>query len=593
MMAKPLLGILGAMLTVHAHGQPTFMRNVQLPYPVTIRGSAVTPDGGLILCGDATIPGGTKGLLVRVDALGDVLWSRTYDGLGVDQGGWFGEAYEYINFEDVSNGPDGSLIVVGSVGSLDSWIGGRLIATFDAAGDTLFAKGGGGIHSSSFSAIVPEGSGNYLTGGTFNTLNTSRAFIARYDHATQSFPDGVDRGTGGWASLQDLVVGLEGGAIATGVETDFASSCILFKTDPVFVEQWYLSFSIEGSGYGRARVAEAPDSTIYLAVSCWVCQGSEPLVLVCVSPDGTPLWSRSVSLPANLDVADVQVSSNGQVFMIGTARYDAPADSTYAWLMRFNENGQLSASYRYGAPGDTVAFSTMELAADGSGYYLLGTTGDGEVLVTKVDGLGMLSDCTFPTITPVVSPIVLTPEPTWSTQVGGGGPASRFAPLGNVQYGLDQITCAGSNSNHVASGTIYHDDDQDGTLDPGESGSPWAMLSVSPNTGWLFTNEAGAYLFMPDAPGTYTITSVPLAPWWTLSSDSASYHPTFTVSDTTFEDLDFGYTAAFDTTVVVGSLTSSPVRCTGQTIQYINLLNLGSTTPQGVVALEMNRSCPS
>ncbi|MEO8591678.1 MAG: T9SS type A sorting domain-containing protein, partial [Flavobacteriales bacterium] len=64
--------------------------------------------------------------------------------------------------------------------------------------------------------------------------------------------------------------------------------------------------------------------------------------------------------------------------------------------------------------------------------------------------------------------------------------------------------------------------------------------------------------------------------------------PTFTATDTLFEDLDFGYTAAFDTTVLVGSFTSSPVRCAAQIVQFINILNLGSTMPQGVVALEID-----
>ncbi|MEO8589743.1 MAG: hypothetical protein ABI432_10270, partial [Flavobacteriales bacterium] len=532
----------GIVLSLHTQGQITYMRTVELPYPATIRGSAITPDGGLILCGSAT----AGGLLLRLDAQGNMLWSKTYAGIGPNDGGTFGATYENIAFNDIADGPDSSLVVVGSAGPAESLLGpGRLIAAFSATGDTLFAKGGGGVHSNGFGVIAPFGDGTYLIGGTYGTLNTSVASLGNFDLATHLFPEGVDHTTGEWASLSGAIVGLEGGTIGAGVSSGFIPSTgFVFKTDPSFGEQWHFRFSVDGSLTARAaKVAEAPDSTIYMATSFgYPGGGFEPFVLLRCSSDGALLWSKSIAMPTNIEVADVVMRGNGRVLIAGSAYQASVTDSAFAWLMQFRADGGLDWAHRYGALSDTVAVSSMEIAADSSGYYMFGSSGAGRVMVLRVDTLGMLSSCSFPSIAPGVSPAVLTPEPVLNATNGGGGPASRFAPLGNVQYGLDQFTCAGSASHLHASGTVYHDTDQDGTFDPGESGSPWAMLAVSPNTGWLFGNSEGDYLLAADASGTYTLTTTPLAPWWALSSDSLSYHPTFTATDTLFEDLDFGYT---------------------------------------------------
>ena len=590
MTARTSIAAMSVVLALWVHAQPNFMRTLQLPYPVAIQGSAVTPDGGLILCGSAIVGLETKGLLVRVDATGNVLWSKIYSGLGIEEVGSFFTPYDFIRYHDVTNGPDSSLLVVGYAGTTTGFLNpGRLIAAFDAAGDTLFAKGGEVIHFSSYSVILPFSTGTYLTGGTYGTLNTSVAFMTSFDLGTQLFPAGLDHTTGYYASLSDAVAGLEGGAIGSGVSNLTTPSAFLFKTDADLVELWNSRFSVPGwIGFGPAKVAEAQDSAIYLATSCGGgCSGSEPFILVRYAPDGTQVWSRSIALPTNVQVADVMMRGNGRVLVAGSAFQTSVTDSAYAWLMQFRADGGLDWAQRYGALDDTVAVSAMEMAADGSGYYLIGTSGVGGALVLKVDTMGALASCTFPALAPSVTPATLTPMAGVNNSPGGGGASSRFSPTPGVLYGLDQFTCAGSASPFSATGTVFGDIDQDGFLGPDESGWPWALVSASPN-GWLFGNSSGDYLLAPDQPGTYTLATSAPAPWWALSSDSAAYHPTFTATDTLFEDLDFGYTAVIDTTILLGSFTSSPVRCTGQILQYINLLNQGSTTPQGVVALELD-----
>ena len=587
---RSILSALSISIALFANGQATFLRTLQLPYPVSINGSAVTPDGGLILCGTATVGSGYIGLLVRTDATGNVLWSRTSAGIGTNESGTFGALYDYVNFFDVTSLPDSTLLVTGNAGTTGGVLGpGNLIVQLSATGDTLFAAGGETLHGSHYGSVVADDAGTFLIGGRRGSLNISYASLVRYDPVAHNTTAGAEYCGADYSALTAVAKASNGGAVGAGVNNGFSgSTAFFFRTDPMLNEQWRNHFPLTGwGGAGSAKVAEAADSSIYMVVGA----GStsyEPLLVVRSTSSGATLWSKTITLPANLKVADVKVRDNGMVLIAGSAFGATQMDSAYAWLMQLDANGNLAWAQRYGGMGDTLSIAALEFAPDSNSFFLVGRTGTHGAVVVRVDTLGNAASCIYPALVPVMASTVLTAQPAWFTNSTGAGSGGRFAPYGSTQYPLSNVICAGNTSGYSALGTVYHDADQDGTYDPGENGSPWAMLSVAPNTGLLFGNSSGDYLVAPDAPGTYTITSTAPAPWWALSSDSSSFHPTFTTTDTLFEDLDFGYTAAFDTTVLVGSFSSTPVRCTGQIGQHINLLNQGSTMPQGVLALQLD-----
>jgi hypothetical protein len=130
---KRLSALIFVLLLVSlSHAQQRWERNYGGTNRDIGRSVQQTQDGGYIVAGETNSFGnGYQVYLIRTNASGDTLWTRTYAGTGDDWG------------ESVQQTQDGGYIVAGFTTSFGSYTQVYLIKT-NASGDTLWTRNYGG-----------------------------------------------------------------------------------------------------------------------------------------------------------------------------------------------------------------------------------------------------------------------------------------------------------------------------------------------------------------------------------------------------------------------------------------------------------------
>jgi len=116
---------------------------------------APTADGGYIIAGETSFFGAGEGdvYLIKTDAAGDSVWTRTYGGIGDDYG------YCVVPIAD------GGYIIVGSTNS--SGFGGYdvYLSKIGASGDSVWAQTLGGADRDHGYCVAPTADGGYIIAG--------------------------------------------------------------------------------------------------------------------------------------------------------------------------------------------------------------------------------------------------------------------------------------------------------------------------------------------------------------------------------------------------------------------------------------------
>ena len=122
----------------------------------------ICSDSGYIICGATSSfgSGGWDVYLVRTDDKGDTLWTRTYGGFDNDEGG------------DVALTPDGGYIIAGYTCSFGAGGRDVYVVRVDSVGDTLWTRTYGGLSDDEANAIQPTPDGGYVICGTTYSFGT-------------------------------------------------------------------------------------------------------------------------------------------------------------------------------------------------------------------------------------------------------------------------------------------------------------------------------------------------------------------------------------------------------------------------------------
>jgi hypothetical protein len=137
-------------------------------------------------------------------------------------------------------------------------------------------------------------------------------------------------------------------------------------------------------------------------------------------------------------------------------------------------------------------------------------------------------------------------------------------------------------------GHVYHDLDEDGTQDPGEGPLPFVQAQAAPLASLPYTDGNGNYTIYAD-PGSYVVGAQFPNMWWGLTSSPATYNVTLDTNTPVSTGNDFGFTAIVDTTVLVTSVIANSAPCGDSTaLQYLNITNLGTTTPSGTACYTLD-----
>lgn len=126
-----------------------------------------TTDGGYIIAGETRSfgAGDIDIYLVKTDSQGDEIWTRTYGGANGD---WSGS---------VQQTSDGGYIVVGSTGSSGAGGGDVYLVKTNATGDTLWTRTYGGAQDDGGGSVRQTTDGGYIIAGTTSSFGAGKADI--------------------------------------------------------------------------------------------------------------------------------------------------------------------------------------------------------------------------------------------------------------------------------------------------------------------------------------------------------------------------------------------------------------------------------
>lgn len=330
-----------------------------------------TTDGGYILAGFTSSYG--AGLydiyLIRTDARGDTIWTRTY--------GDFGSDYAY----SVAQTADGGFAVAASIRrpGIDS----AYVLKTDPQGTIQWQKAYGGIL---YSIQRTTDGGFCLVGQSQNDVYIVRTNETGDTLWTRTFGDTAeDRG---YASAQTP----DGGFVITGWTYSFgdgSGDVYLIRTDSHGDSLWTRTYGGGEPEYG-ASIEVTSDSGFIVAGSTesFGPPGTYGVYLIRTEADGDTLWTRTLGGPLFSEgLSAGRTTDDGCVVAGCTESYGAGGSDVY--LIRANPNGDTVWTRTFGGIDDDCGFSVQQ-TADG-GYIVAGQAGpdrSGDVYLIKTDASG-------------------------------------------------------------------------------------------------------------------------------------------------------------------------------------------------------------
>jgi len=272
-----------------------------------------TPDSGFLIAGVTTSfgAGGRDVYLVRTDAQGETLWTKTYGGTNHDAAG------------SVITTADGGCLIVGTTYSYGAGGADLYILKTDADGESLWAVTHGGTQSETGWSVKETGDGGYVIGG--QTLSYG-------------------------AGDQDVYI----------VRTDSAGGLVWMKT-------------YGGSGDDRGFSVEATLDGGYLTAGRTYSFGVGGADIYVVKTDsaGDSIWTKTYGSLIN-DEANAVLEEPSGVLVIAGYAYSFISGSNEAYLLALDVNGDSLWAEMYGGSGEDVASSALSTGM--GGYVIAGLT---------------------------------------------------------------------------------------------------------------------------------------------------------------------------------------------------------------------------
>jgi len=250
---------------------------------------AQTSDGGYIVAGRTWSfgAGATDVYLVKTDAVGDTIWTRTYGGSGNDWG-W-----------PVAQTSDGGYIIAGWTESFGAGLYDVYLVKTDSDGDTLWTRTYGGSSGDYGNSVAQTLDGGYIVAG--KTWSFGAGGYDVYLIKTDAVGDTIWTRTYGGSSGDEaysVAQTSDGGYIVAGVyDYDYweagTGDVYLIKTDAVGDTIWTRTYGGSHDDYGRS-VAQTSDGGYIVAG--WTESfgaGNYDVYLVKTDCDGDTMWTRT------------------------------------------------------------------------------------------------------------------------------------------------------------------------------------------------------------------------------------------------------------------------------------------------------------
>ena len=328
------------------------------------RGQSVqqTTDGGYAIVGITRSfgAGSNDVYLIKTDSIGDTIWTRTYGGVDIDQGNSFQQTL------------DGGYIVVGStrsfgVGNYDVY----LIKT-DASGDTVWTKTFGGIDSDIGSSVQQTPDGGYIIAGATSSFGFGSydAYLIKADSSGDSLWTRTYGGMDNDQALSVWKT-TDGGFISAGTTRSFGAGdfdIYLIKIDSSGDTLWTKTYGDTTLDHGYS-VQQTADGGYIIAGNTVSGNGFYDFYLLKTDALGDSLWTRTYGGSADDAAEFVRQTLDGGFILAGyTDSYGAGGSDVY--IVRTNSSGDTLWTRTYG-DSLSDAGKAVQQTADG-GYIITG-----------------------------------------------------------------------------------------------------------------------------------------------------------------------------------------------------------------------------
>jgi len=339
-----------------------------------------TQDGGYIVAGVTFSFGNSNQVyLVKTNASGDTLWTKTYGGTSEDYG------------QSVQQTSDGGYVIAGYTNSFGAGSFDVYLIKTNASGDTLWTKTYGGAYGDVGWSVQQTTDGGYVIAGFKGTNPNYDVYLIKTNASGDTLWTRNYGGPGcedGYSVQQTT----DGGYIVVGQTPSFGAGSFdvyLIKTNASGDTLWTRTYG-GTNGDGGQSVQQTSDGGYIIVGYTWSFgAGGDDFYLIKTNASGDTLWTRTYG-GLNDDWANsVQQTSDGGYIIAGwTSSFGAGHEDV--WLIKANASGDTLWTRTYGGTSTDMSFSVRQ-TSDG-GYIIAGRTGSfgtGEqVYLVKTDANG-------------------------------------------------------------------------------------------------------------------------------------------------------------------------------------------------------------
>ena len=384
--------LVAVLLPAYSHSSPiTFQRTYGGPADDLCFSAAQTADGGYVLAGvtESFGAGGFDCYVVKMNSYGDTMWTRTFGGPHFD-GGW-----------SVVQTADSGYVVTGYTCSVDT-LGDAWLIKIDANGDTVWSRTYGDMQGSSGMSVQQTHDGGYvITGRTsFFGPGGPDVLLIRTDSIgdtlwTRTYGGaGDDEGN----SVQQTTDG--GYIIAANTSSFGAGSQVawLIKTDSMGDTMWTRTLGDDSSEYA-ASAQQTTDGGYIVAGWTWPYSSSPQFYLIKTDAAGDTLWTKTIGKAGSwLEAMSAEQIADGGYIIVGDCQAsDTIATFPSVLLVRTDASGDTLWTRTFGGADVDEGYSVHQTADGGyiiggqtysfgagmSDFYLIKTDENGNLAVTE------------------------------------------------------------------------------------------------------------------------------------------------------------------------------------------------------------------
>ncbi|MFB0516681.1 MAG: FlgD immunoglobulin-like domain containing protein [Candidatus Neomarinimicrobiota bacterium] len=350
-----------------------------------------TQDGDFFVGGESLFgsPNYFDLLLFKANTTGDSLWTRTYGGIDSEA------------FRSIQQTADNGFALVGETlsfgaGSSDIW----LVKT-NANGDTLWTKTFGGEWDELGGTILQENDSGYIIVGRTYSFGAGRddVWLIRADSLgdtlwTKTFGgDSYDLGL-------DVQATFDGGYIILGVTNSYGSGSEdiwLIKTNGDGDHLWDRTYGGADKDIGYSVKQTADSGYVIAGRTSSFGGGRYNVWLIRTDDHGEEVWTRTIGGNLHASSREIQITDDNGFLVIGTIG-TLDSDETRVLLIKVSDEGDIQWTKRYGEIGSSWSGRSLVQTSDG-GIVITGTvwsqsTGH-NILLMKTNSSGDALSVTF------------------------------------------------------------------------------------------------------------------------------------------------------------------------------------------------------